>query len=100
SIPHPALPSRFTGERNFATSIYYLLGPGDFSALHRIKQDEIWHFYEGAGLVVHVIHPEGRAEDLLLGRDLARGERPMAVVPAGSWFGARVAHEAGFALLG
>lgn len=100
SIPHPALPRRFTGARQFATSIYYLLGPGDFSALHRIRQDEIWHFYDGSRLVVQVIHPNGSTEELLLGRDLARGERPMAVVPAGSWFGARVADGDGYALMG
>lgn len=100
SIPRPALPRRFTGDRQFATSIYYLLGPGDFSALHRIRQDEIWHFYDGSRLVVHVIHPNGTTEELLLGRDLASGERPMAVVPAGSWFGARVAKSDSYALLG
>jgi predicted cupin superfamily sugar epimerase len=100
SIPHPALPQRFTGDRHFATSIYYLLGPGDFSALHRIRQDEIWHFYDGSPLVVHVIHPDGRTEELLLGRGLAKGERPMAVVPAESWFGARVAEGDDYALLG
>jgi predicted cupin superfamily sugar epimerase len=100
SIPRPALPQRFTGDRHFATSIYYLLGPGDFSALHRIRQDEIWHFYDGSRLVVHVIRPDASTEQLLLGRDLAKGERPMAVVPAGSWFGAQVAKDDGYALLG
>lgn len=100
SIPHPALPQRFTGERNFATSIYYLLGPGDFSALHRIRQDEIWHFYDGSRLVVQVIHPNGDTEQLQLGRNLANGERPMAMVPAGSWFGARVAEGDSYSLLG
>lgn len=100
SIPHAALPQRFTGDRHFSTSIYYLLGPGDFSALHRIRQDEIWHFYDGSRLVVEVIHPDGTAEQLLLGRDIAKGQRPMAVVPAGSWFGAHVAGDEGYALLG
>lgn len=100
SIPHTALPERFTGERSFATSIYYLLGPGDFSALHRIRQDEIWHFYDGSPLVVEVIHPDGAAEQLNLGRDVTAGELPMGVVPAGSWFGARVATDDGYSLVG
>ncbi|MDA8746066.1 cupin domain-containing protein [Rubripirellula amarantea] len=100
SIAHAALPDRFTGDRAFSTSIYYLLGPGDISALHRIRQDEIWHFYDGSSLVVDVIHPDGRAETLRVGRDLSAGELPMAVVPAGSWFGAMVDSPAGFSLVG
>ncbi|MCO6047978.1 cupin domain-containing protein [Aeoliella sp. ICT_H6.2] len=100
SIPRDALPERFTGERSFSTSIYYLLGPGDFSALHRIRQDELWHFYDGSPLLVEVIHPDGRAEQLKMGRDLSAGQTPMGVVPAGSWFGAHVATEDGYSLVG
>ncbi len=100
TISQAALPSRFDGDRSFSTAIYYLLGPGDFSALHRIRQDEVWHFYDGSPLVVEVIHPDGCAESLRLGRDVSAGERPLAVVPAGSWFGAQVAEPAGFALAG
>ena len=37
----------FNGKRNFSTCIYFLLTSDSFSALHRIKQDEIWHFYTG-----------------------------------------------------
>ena len=100
TIARNALPERFSGDRAFATSIYYLLGPGDFSALHRINQDEVWHWYDGAGLSVEVMAPDGGRQTHKLGRDVAAGERPMAVVPAGSWFGARVADEASYTLAG
>lgn len=100
SIAQAALPDRFTGDRAFSTSIYYLLGPGDISALHRIRQDEIWHFYDGSSLVVDVIYPDGRAETLRVGRDLNAGELPMAVVPAGSWFGATADTSDGYSLVG
>lgn len=99
-IPQAALPSRFGGDRAFSTSIYYLLGPGDFSALHRIEQDEVWHWYDGGRLLVEVIHPDGSRDTHRLGRDVAAGDRPMAVVPAGSWFGAHVAETDAFALAG
>ena len=46
-IPQNSLPVDFSGDRNFSTSIYYLLEGEDFSAFHRIKSDEIWHFYAG-----------------------------------------------------
>lgn len=100
SIAQSALPARFAGERSFSTAIYYLLGPGDFSALHRIQQDELWHFYDGAQLVIDVIHPKGTAEQLHLGRNATAGEQPLAVVPAGSWFGAHVAEPDGYCLAG
>lgn len=99
-IPHAALPGRFGGDRAFSTSIYYLLGPGDFSALHRIEQDEVWHWYDGGRLLVEVIHPDGTRDTHRLGRDVAAGDRPMAVVPAGSWFGACVDGAGHFALAG
>jgi len=50
----------FSGDRNFCTSIYFLLTSDNFSAFHRIKQYEIWHFYKGSPLYVHVIDKEGR----------------------------------------
>ncbi|MCA1761280.1 MAG: cupin domain-containing protein, partial [Bacteroidales bacterium] len=50
-VPQTGLPSGFRGERSFATSIYYLLEGNDFSAFHRIKSDEIWHYYTGTSVI-------------------------------------------------
>ncbi|HMP74564.1 MAG TPA: cupin domain-containing protein, partial [Kiritimatiellia bacterium] len=88
SIRQDALPDRFGGDRAFSTAIYYLLRRGEFSALHRIASDEVWHVYAGGGLEVVCLHPEGEVERLRLGSDVAGGERPQAVVKAGGWFGA------------
>jgi uncharacterized protein len=85
-----ALPDRYNGDRPFCTAIYFLLEQGDFSALHRIKSDEIWHFYTGTPLRVHVISPEGTYHGIILGPDPTAGQRFQAVVPAGCWFGAEV----------
>ncbi len=93
TIAAEALPERFGGQRSFCTSIYFLLERGDFSALHRIKSDEIWHFYCGAGLTVQVITPAGEHQELKLGRDLAAGDSLQAVAPAGCWFGAELPGE-------
>lgn len=87
SIPQGSLPG-FGGDRSYATSIYYLLQHGQRSALHRIKQDELWHFHDGHPLEVHALHPDGRAEVIRLGLSVAGGESPQGVVPAGAWFGA------------
>ena len=69
--------------RAASTAIYFLLPAGAISAWHRVRSDEVWHFYAGDALELHTLDPEGRAEHHVLGVDLARGERPQAVVPAG-----------------
>ncbi len=91
---------RFGGDRAASTAIYFLLREGEYSALHRIASDEVWHFYAGSPLTIVVLHDDGRREDLLLGLDFARGAAPQQVVPAGAWFGSYVTGGAGFALVG
>ena len=59
TIAQEHLPPRFSGDRAFSTAIYFLLEGRDFSALHRIRQDEMWHFYDGCPLLVSSISPEG-----------------------------------------
>ena len=86
NIPHAALAQHFSGSRSFSTAIYFLLLKDLFSAFHRIKSDECWHFYEGASLHVHLLHLNGNYELISLGRNSAKGEVYQAVVPAGAWF--------------
>jgi hypothetical protein len=93
------LPARFGGRRVYSTAIYFLL-PGDhISALHRIKSDEVWHFYAGSALTLTLIHPDGRLVEHRLGPDPGR-ERFQAVVPAGCWYGAFVEDPGSWALVG
>lgn len=99
SVPGVALPERFGGSRAFSTAIYFLLESGDISAMHRIKSDEIWHFYAGSTLLIHTILPGGSYQLHRLGGDLAAGDQYQVVVPAGHWFGAEPAGE-GFTLAG
>lgn len=98
-ISKPALPNGFGGDRVFSTAIYYLLQAGDFSAFHRIKSDELWHFYEGVGLHIYTLHA-GRAKLLKLGSPLNEGYAYQQLVPAGTWFAAQPAAEHGFTLAG
>lgn len=73
------------GERAVSTAIYYLLGTGDVSEWHRVDAAEIWHFHAGAPLVI-TVSPNGHdAAAHHLGTDLAAGQRPQFVVPAGHW---------------
>jgi predicted cupin superfamily sugar epimerase len=99
-ISRKSLPARFPGDRSFSTAIYFLLAGEDFSAFHRIRQDEVWHFYDGSPLTVHVLDEAGRYAALKLGRNLERGETPQGVVRAGCWFAAAQDDAAGYALVG
>jgi uncharacterized protein len=99
-IEKAALPNRFSGERNFATAIYFLLEGKQFSAFHRIQSDELWHFYAGAGLHIYVLHPDGRGEVLKLGDDLENGYSFQQMVPAGCWFASKPGSDDGFSFVG
>ena len=81
-IHRDSLPSDIDGSRNYCTSIYFLLSSENFSAFHRIKQDEIWHFYEGSTLYVHVIDPDGYYTRHSIGSNIDEGEEPQFVVHA------------------
>src|ERR1039458_143059 len=95
-----SLPGKFTGARAASTAIYFLLEGQKFSAFHRLWSDEVWHFYVGSSLVVHVIEEDGRYSEILLGSDAEAGEALQVVAKAGCWFGARVRDGRGFALVG
>ncbi len=99
-IAADALPARYDGPRAHATAIYFLLAHDEISHLHRLRSDEVWHFYRGAALRVHVFAPDGSYRTYRLGHDLAGGEACQLVVPRGHWFGAEVIGDAGFSLVG
>ncbi|WNG35900.1 cupin domain-containing protein [Archangium violaceum] len=72
------------GTRSVGTAIYYLLPRGTFAAWHRVASDELWHFYDGQVLTMYLLDErQGRMETVTLGRDVAKGERPQVLVPAG-----------------
>ncbi|RMH67606.1 MAG: cupin domain-containing protein [Cyanobacteria bacterium J003] len=101
SIPRAVLPSGFQGgDRAYCTSIYFLLPSTACSRLHRIASDELWHFYTGSSLTLHVILPTGEYQPLRLGINLDQGEQLQQVVPAGAWFGATVDMPDSFSLVG
>lgn len=88
------------GPRSASTAIYYLLEKGQSSRLHRIKSDEMWHFYEGDPLIVYEKRDDGTIKETLLGRDLKNGQLLQYTVPAGVWFGAYLPEGSEFSLVG
>lgn len=82
-------PAMVAGGRGASTAIYYLLERRDRSHWHRIDAAEVWHWYAGAPLELSFGKPEAGMRSTVLGPDLAAGQRPQAVVPAGEWQSAR-----------
>jgi len=81
---------RVDGARSASTSMYFLLAHGERSHWHRIDAAEVWHFYAGAPLLLETTAGEAAAvARVTLGPDLAAGERPQAIVPAGAWQAAK-----------
>lgn len=86
-------------ERSASTGIYFLMTKGNFSAFHKIESDEMWHFYDGSALEVIILHENGQIEAIQIGKDIEKGQKLQAVVPAGKWFASRV-NEGDYALVG
>ena len=99
-LKQQSLPIGFDGDRNSSTAIYFLLEKGNFSAFHRIKSDECWHFYAGKTLLIYVIDKSGQLEIIKLGNNVLAGEVFQAVVPADCWFASEPAPDSNFSFVG
>ena len=90
----------YAGKRSLCTAIYYMLTPTSYSALHRLKGDEIFHFYAGDPLELLQLFPDGSSDLITLGPEPLRGMKFQHVVPAGVWQGSRLLKGGRYALLG
>ncbi len=75
--------------RAHSTAIYYLLKADEVSHWHRVDAAEVWHFYAGGPLALGIAQGDSAPTEHILGADLAAGQRPQVVVPAGAWQSAR-----------
>lgn len=99
-IPARFLPSQIEADRNYSTCIYFMLTSGNFSSFHQLKQDEIWHFYDGSPIDFHLITPQGQHLNPIIGRDILKGQVPQFIIPGGSCFAAQVIEPESYALIG
>jgi predicted cupin superfamily sugar epimerase len=83
-----------------SSAIFYLLTPADFSALHRLTGDEVFHFYAGDAVEMIQITESGDLKQIRLGSDFMNGMEPQVIVPAKVWQGTRLAEGGKWALLG
>lgn len=85
-----SLPERYLGSRAYVSTIYFLLQAGEVSCFHRLRSDEVWHFYDGSPLTLHLLHPDGTAATVRLGKAPHKGEQFILGVPRGTWMAAEV----------
>ena len=93
----------YDGPRSVCTAIYYLLVADQFSFFHRIKSDEIWHYYAGSSLLLHIIEEKEngtRLMDIRLGSNFDNNEAFQVVINSGSWFAASITDNGSYSLVG
>ncbi len=91
---------RYKSNRNFSTSIYYLLEGKDVSLFHRLNSDEIWHFYDGSAVRIYQINDDGVLSEEVLGNDVEHGEKFQVIIKRRNWFAAELISKDFFALVG
>jgi uncharacterized protein len=91
---------RYAGKRRTGTAIYYLLEPDTFSEMHRLRSDEVFHFYAGDAVEMLQLREGGSGGMVVIGNDLLRGQRPQVVVEREVWQGSRLVEGGRWALLG
>ena len=99
-ITKTCLPNRYLSAHSFSTAIYYLLTPETFSVIHRLKTDEIFHFYLGDQVTMLLLFPDGSSKVATLGKDIINDEQLQVIVPKGTWQGSFLNPGGVFALLG
>jgi hypothetical protein len=100
TLPEEAMPDGFGAPRPLATAIYYLLTPDTFSAMHRLRSDEVYHFYLGDPVEMLNLHPDGGVRTITMGSDIGSDMLLQTVVPRGVWQGSRLIQGGKYALLG
>ncbi len=98
--PAAVLPARYDSKRNVSTSIYYLLKSENISRLHKLHSNEIWHFYTGSTLHLHLLHEKNSYTKIKLGPHAESDEQFQVVIPKYTYFGANLPEPDTYALVG
>jgi hypothetical protein len=86
--------------RPSSTLIFYLLKGNQISPLHKVNQDEVWHFYLGSSLTLYILNENGTTKLVKLGNNISDGCIFHYVVKKNTWFCAEVDDKTSFSLLG
>lgn len=90
-------------ERAICSAIYYFLEQNDFSAMHKVTGDMLYHFYNGSPVEMLLLYPDGfpkKSETCIFSGDLRICNNPMKLIPGGTWLGSRLLPKGSYALMG
>jgi predicted cupin superfamily sugar epimerase len=87
-------------KRNVSTSIYFLLDGTQVSKFHKLKSDELWHFYDGTPVKIFIIDEKGKLTETILGKKINNGEVFQTVIKKNNWFAAEVINKKSYSLIG
>lgn len=93
TVPKASLPDQFNGDRSLCSTILYLIPSTIRSKLHRLKGDEIWHFYVGDPFILIELHESGELRQTIMGNRSLNEQKIQHLVPYGCWFGGYVSPE-------
>ncbi len=86
--------------RPVLTLIYYLLDGDQFSAFHKVRYDEIWHFYKGSSVNLYILTHSKKLLNIKLGNDIKNDEQVQFVIKGNTWFGADLNDKSSYSLIG
>ena len=90
SIAAGGLPAPFADGRPLGSALYFLVTPEAPVRLHRIRNDQLYHYYRGDPLEVFLLHADGGSERVIVGPDLRGGQRLQLHIPGNTFHTARV----------
>src|SRR3989475_9636039 len=97
-IASGGLPAPFAGERPLGTALYFMVTPGAPVRLHRIRNDQLYHYYLGDSLEVILLHADAATERIIVGPDLRGGQRVQLLIPGNTFHTARLVGRMGWFL--
>ncbi len=86
-----ALPQPFAAERPVGTALYFMVTPQAPVRLHRIRNDQLYHYYKGDPLELVLMKVDGTTEKAVIGPDIAAGQQVQFFIPGNTFHTARVA---------
>jgi predicted cupin superfamily sugar epimerase len=90
AIAAGGLPAPFADGRPAGSALYFMVTPEAPVRLHRIRNDQLYHYYLGDPIELFLLHADGTSEHLVVGPDLRAGERVQQLIPGNTFHTARV----------
>jgi len=84
------LPAPFADGRPMGSALYFMVTPTAPVRLHRIRNDQLYHYYLGDPLEVFMLHGDGTSERVVVGPDLRGGQRVQLLIPGNTFHTARL----------